>query len=434
MTPPSPWKSEIIRLLVLWFPLLFSGWVLDLVPHAVVLGLLLYLGWNLYHLVRLERWLRRGAKRHPPEASGIWGEIFRYYYLIKQKEKRRKKRVAELLKQFRATNRAMPDAALILDQHYEIEWINEASTALLGFHPKRDIGQRVDNFLRTPEFIDYLERGDFSDAITIPSPLSMETTLSVRLVPFGKHQRLMVATDVTEMHRINTIRKDFVANTSHELRTPLTVLRGYLENMSDLTDGELQRWQHPLRKMCQQTDHMINIVDDMLLLSEIEQSRQAPLDQLIDIPELLRGVTDEARILSEQQNQGQRDFLLELDTELLLRGDQRDLYAACSNLIFNAVKYTPHDGTITITWERIGDTPRLTVTDTGIGIPKRDLARLTERFYRVDKGRSRDRGGTGLGLAIVHHVAHRHDAELRIDSQWGEGSQFSILFPGERGQ
>ncbi len=434
ITLTRPWKSEITRSLVMLFLFWLFGVMIGHVSAALLSGLLIYMGWMIYNLYRLDDWLRSGAKKEPPDAPGIWGEIFRQYYLIKQKEKRRKKRLASVLKQFRATTSAMPDAAVVLNNSYEIEWINEASISMLGFHPKRDVGQRVDNFLRQPEFVRYLNVGNFEESIELLSPVTPGQFLSVRLVRFGKKQYLMVVLDVTETHRVNAMRRDFVANTSHELRSPLTVLQGYLENMEEVAEGELSRWKRPLQKMQKQTGRMIRIVDDMLFLSRVENPEQAPRREVVDVPTLLVTIADEARELSLQQNGGERDIHLNAERNLKLNGEESELYAAFSNLIFNAVKYTPHDGEIHISWKMVEEGPRFRVEDSGIGIPAEHLPRLTERFYRVDAGRSREKGGTGLGLAIVRHVVNHHGAEFTVQSQQGVGSTFSITFPPQRAE
>ncbi len=429
MNLPLSWRSEIGRLLPMLALMVVVGVLFDRLSLVLLVGVISYLLWMIYNVYRLDHWLRHGAKGDPPEAPGVWGEIFREYYLIKQKEKRRKKRLAKILKQFRTTTRAMPDAAVVLNNSYEIEWINEASVSMLGFDSKRDVGQRVDNLLRQPEFVEYLRFGHFERAIRISSPVETGQMLSVRLVPFGKKQFLMVVLDVTENYRINQIRQDFVANTSHELRTPLTVLRGYLENMEEASGHELVRWKRPVEKMRKQADRMIRIVDDMLFLSEVEKSDCAGLTETVDVPTLLSVIMEEARALAEQQQCGDQEIILEADDNLLMTGEERELHAAFSNLVFNAVKYTPNEGRIHVTWEDSEQGPIFEVEDSGLGIPAHHLPRLTERFYRVDKGRSREKGGTGLGLAIVRHVINRHEAEFSIKSQSGVGSTFTIDFP-----
>lgn len=242
----------------------------------------------------------------------------------------------------------------------------------------------------------------------------------------------MVVWDITEVYKVNQVRRDFIANTSHELRTPLTVLKGYLENMEKAVSSELDKWQGPILKMNKNTNRMIHIIDEMLFLAEIETEDTASSSESIDVPRLLYNIMEEAEGLSQNETgESLHQFVINIEQGLLLKGIEHEIYAAFSNLIFNAVKYTPA-GKIEVTWREQDGRAVLDVMDKGPGIPQHHIPRLTERFYRVDAGRSREKGGTGLGLAIVNHVVNRHDAELKVESRVGQGSHFSIHFPVSR--
>ncbi len=388
-------------------------------------ALVIYLGWHVYNLRRLEHWLRHGRSYNPPEAAGIWGEIFYLFWGVQQRARARKRKLAAILSQFQEATSAMPDATVVLGGHNEIQWFNEAARQLLDLHAGQDVGQRVDNLLRHPEFSDFLENGNAKGYLLIPAPEAPEVTLSVRVVPYGQEQRLLVLRDVSQQQRLEQMRRDFVANVSHELRTPLTVLAGFLETMLDEDDAFIRQWGSSLQLMQQQTRRMQHIVEDLLLLSRLETDRTRPPHSPVPVEALLAALREDAEQLSGEK----QTISLEVEAGLGLYGADRELHSAFANLITNAVRYTPESGRITIRWWSDRDGAHFAVSDTGIGIDARHIPRLTERFYRVDVGRSRDVGGTGLGLAIVKHVLNRHEAHLRIDSRPGKGSTFRIDFP-----
>jgi two-component system phosphate regulon sensor histidine kinase PhoR len=319
---------------------------------------------------------------------------------------------------------------LVLNELGQIEWINKAAQKQLGLLPSKDIGQHISNLLRRPEFIAYIAKGDFSKPLETHPPLNDQEHISVRIIPYGNNQRLLIARDITPIKRLEQMRRDFVSNISHELRTPLTVLRGYLETMQD--DDELQNsphWQKSIDVMNQQTRRMQNIVDDLLMLSRMETEPRPGQQEEVNVTELLQTIQTAALALGEKGQEKKQKIILEADEALHLHGNRNELYSAFSNLVFNAVHYTPDEGTITIRWFRDDSGAHLSVGDTGIGIAPQHISRVTERFYRVDTGRSRETGGTGLGLAIVKHVLQRHKGQLRIFSQVNRGSTFSCDFP-----
>lgn len=416
------------RVLVMFAALLVLGLVIGAVSWCLLLGLVIYLGWHLYNLHLLQRWLNEGKRFHPPESRGVWDDVFERIYRLQQRNRKRKRNLGRMLKRFQKATAALPDATIVLGPARDIEWWNASARELLGLRSPRDIGQRIDNLLRHPGFIEYLRKGDYSRAVHIPSPLHHSVTLAVRLVPYGNDQQLVVVRDITRLERLEQARRDFVANASHELRSPLTVVAGYLEAMLDEL-GEDPVWGKSLRSMNNQTERMQHIVDDLLLLSRLETGQHKDDLQPVDVPGMLALIVEEAvRISADRHHRITR----EVDSQLWLRGNEGELRSAFSNLVFNAVRYTPDNGEIRVRWSSSDQGACFEVEDTGIGIAPHHIPRLTERFYRVDAGRSRSSGGTGLGLAIVKHVLLRHDARLEIESVPGKGSVFRCYFNQER--
>lgn len=418
------------------------GWGLLL---ALLLGLLLgqvffwlflftlsYVLWQQRQLYRLYRWLQKPKKRQPPSEVGIMEGIVREIDFMRERHRSRKSKLSQYLKRFQTATAALPDATVVLNHYDEIEWANEASRRLLGLKSPWDVGQRISNLIRHPDFVELmtLDR-KLSSTIELPSPINPELHLNIRIVPYGQGQRLLVVRDITRLHRLERMRRDFVANVSHELRTPLTVLRGYLEALEGTGNAVPETWLRSCRIMRDQVARMQHLIEDLLMLSRLENRKKKPAAVLVAVPEMLEGICREARVLSGDR---QHQIELEADTQLWLQGDERELHSAFSNLVVNAIRYTPAQGKITIYWFKEANQPCLEVRDTGEGIAAEHIPRLTERFYRVDKGRSREKGGTGLGLAIVKHVLNHHEARLEIESELGKGSVFRCLFPVERAQ
>jgi len=378
---------------------------------------------------KLEFWLRDGRRSQPPQSWGVWGEVFEHYYRLQRRYTKRKKRLARVIREFRESTAAMPDGTIVLDADRRITWFNSAAVRLLGLAGNRDIGQPVTSLLRAPAFERFLREGDFSRPVDVDSPLDLGGRLSIRVVPYGRGQYLMLIRDVTRLQRLENMRRDFVANASHELRSPLTVLGGYLENMAD-DEAIPEIWNVPLGEMQAQTGRMTTLVNDLLELSRLETDAPGePDEQPVGVPGLVRRVRSEALA----QAAGERTIEVDVDDSLGLAGIENELYSAFSNLAFNAVRYTEPGGRIRIHWRRDQDGgASFCVSDDGIGIDARHLPFITQRFYRVDPSRSRSQGGTGLGLAIVKHVLQRHDARLRVHSEAGEGSEFCCIFPSAR--
>jgi len=403
------------------------GWLVGAGLLFFLMALSGYLFWHLYNLLRLQRWLHNADLDKLPVSRGIWGSVFDGIYRLREGSLRRRKRHNRLLKRFYKLAAALPDATVMLGEHDVIEWFNKPAQHLLGLKPSTDVGQNIGNLLRHPLFREYLEGGGGGEPVEIPSPADENVVLSVRLVSYGKNRRLLTARDVTRLHRLEQMRRDFVADVSHELRTPLTVIRGYLEAMAE-SSGELpEEWQHSVVLMEQQTRRMERIVTDLLFLARMENGTQGRRER-VDVPALIAAVYEDARALGENGH----EFALEVDPELLVRGDYEELRSVFSNLVFNAVQYTPAGGKIGIRWWREPTGGAwFEVQDSGPGIAPQHIPRLTERFYRIDVGRSREKGGTGLGLAIVKHVMNRYRGRLEIESAPGEGSRFRCFFPDD---
>ena len=404
-----------------------ADYLLGLTPWLLLAGACAYVSWHVYHVHRLARWLASGGREPEPDTRGIWAQVFESLSRIHRQNRKRKKRLRKVVVRFQQAAEAMPDGAVVLDAAGTILWMNKASGRLLGIQRPRDVGQPVSNFIRHSSFTDTLDAEAFDEPLHIASPLREELQLLIRVVPYGGSRRLMLVRDVTRIHNLEQMRKDFVANVSHELRSPLTVIVGYLETLQDdeLLPAELRR---PVVPMSQQASRMCLIVEDLLQLSRLEATPGAAPAERVAVVEMLDMIAKDARSL----NEGAHRVLHEADSELLLLGDWNELYSAFSNIAFNAVQHTPAGGTIRLQWTPNSTGARLDVIDTGEGIEAHHIPRLTERFYRVDKARSYEMEGTGLGLAIVKHVLVRHDARLEIESRPGEGSRFSCRFPTHR--
>jgi len=423
----NPWPGEIIRTTLILLAALAGGWLTGHVLAFMLLAVAALLGWHLLHLRRLELWLRKGARHEPPQGRGVWGEVYYHFYRLRERANRRKRRLASVISRFRESTAALPDATIVMSATGEIEWFNEAARSLLGLRSPQDVGQRINNLLRHPRFTRYFSHGHYPDSIELPSPIDDQQTLTLTIIPYGQDQRLLVARDITRIKHLEQMRSDFIANVSHELRTPLTVVGGYLETLLDAGGECAAQWQRPLELMKQHNLRMQHLVEDLLLLSRLETEHDnAAQHQPVSIGPLLNNLYHSAQTLSAPLG---HDIHLDVSAECRVLGDEKELYSAFSNLINNAIRYTPEGGHIRIRWYRDGDGGHFEVSDTGIGIPPQHIGRLTERFYRVDAGRSRESGGTGLGLAIVKHVLERHHARLHISSRPGEGSTFRCDFP-----
>jgi len=404
----------------------FIGWLYDEVVIGLLAAALLGLGWHIRQLLKFEQALRDqhfGSLRY---GNGIWSQLYSRYSYQRAQSKQYKKSYRRLLKEVRKSANAMPDGGIVLNKDFEIVLCNKAAQRLAGFRRHQDRGQRVDNILRDPTFGKYLKAGHFDEGIEIRSPIEEGGWLLCRIVPYGADQLLLLIQDITERRRLAAMRRDFVANASHELRSPLTVVSGYLDTLAE--EEELPaHWQKPLLQMQSQANRMNRIVAELLELSRLEGAGAAPKDEIVDVCGLLsaakKSLAGQAEIPSVE---------IDCNSRAQLYGSTAEIESVIVNLLSNAVRYTPTNGKITMTWVSEKSGAKLTVTDTGIGIEPEHVPRLTERFFRVDPGRSRDDGGVGLGLAIVKHVLERHESSLHIESAPGGGSSFSCQFPPER--
>jgi two-component system phosphate regulon sensor histidine kinase PhoR len=398
---------------------------------ALVGGLLGFLGVLLFDALRgwrLLRWLRHGSlATTAPRDSGFWGELA---YRI-ERHYRALEREAELerthLAQFLAAMEASPNGVLLLDANDQIEWCNARAADHFGLDPERDRRQRVTNLIRSPAFVDCLQAGSFDEPVALRDPRALGS-LQVTIRPYGEGQKLVLSQDLTERERADAMRRDFVANVSHEIRTPLTVLSGFLETMRNLPLTEVEQ-KRVLTLMTQQAERMGNLVADLLTLAQLEGSPRPTGDKWVRVAALLGQVEAQVRALSA----GRHAIVFADAGEARIAGNESELLSALGNLVDNAVRYTPDGGRIEVRWQRgesgLGE---LIVADTGRGIAREHLSRLTERFYRVDGSRSRESGGTGLGLAIVKHVLQRHGGELDVASELGKGATFRLVFPASR--
>ncbi len=402
------------------------GWIYGRPDIGLLVAALAALLWQVRQLLSFERALRTGDFDDFRYGEGIWQQIFSRFRHENEKAARRKARHRQLLREIRKSTNAMPDGAVVLDAYNEIIACNRASKRLAGLKRKKDRGQRVDNILRDPALTQLLRAEDQSYSVEIPSPVVDGHWLNCRVVPYGADQKLLLIRDVTERIRLSKMRRDFVANASHELRSPLTVISGYLDSLADDVTMPAS-WAKPVEQMRGQAERMKQILGELLELSRLEGSGKARANEPVDVGRLL--------VDTKQAFEGHADIAnirVETESTAQLRGNAAEIETVIVNLLSNAVKFTPRDGEITLTWRSDSNGADLVVSDTGEGVDPEFIPRLTERFFRVDKGRNRDDGGTGLGLAIVKHVLARHDAELFISSEPGKGSEFRCRFPAAR--
>ena len=388
----------------------------------------LYAALNVRNATRQLKWLGSGLDGPPPDSFGLWSEVSHRLYQERREAREAAREAAERVEQHERSMQALPDGVVLLDASQQIRWSNTAAQRLMGLQEPDDRGQHIDNLLRHPDFTEYLRRGDLEQFIQIPSPTAPDNVIMVGVVPFSAGEFLLVCRDVTERVRIDRVRRDFLSNVSHELRTPITVLGGYLEMLQDAAEAdELPgRWKRPVDAMHDQATRMRHLVEDLLLLSRMESLGHPDSREEIDIDLLAAQVQEEAVALS-----GERAHRIELEVQSGTRvsGSVSEFRAVFSNLVRNAVQYTPAGGHIRIEWRVDEEAAWFVVADEGEGIESAHLSRLTERFYRVDEGRSREEGGTGLGLAIVKHALVHYDGELEIESEPGRGSRFACRFP-----
>lgn len=425
MTLPSRWVSQLAALAGLIAAALLLGWWFGGAGWWLSGAAFLYITLMLRHLYLLDRALD-GQRRVPLfETRGLWAEIFARVDKLRAKARNRKKKYHRLLREVRESTGALADGGIILNPDGEILWFNPAAARLLGLNMATDVGHRLDNLLRHPSFVDYL-RAPTGDGIVVASPRRESGWLNVQIIPYGTDQRLAIVRDVTQEKNVERTRRDFVANASHELRSPLTVISGYLDALAE-EGGMPASWRTPMTEMQRQAERMTRILRDLIELTRLESAEPSAPHDFVDVCAMLAPIVQEFRARAGGPTV---EFVLETDAALL--GKESELHSVFYNLVNNAVRFTPAGGSVRIIWRIENSGAVFEVVDTGVGIPEEQIPRVTERFYRVDPGRSRASGGTGLGLAIVKHALQRHEGELTIRSREGEGSTFSCRFPKER--
>jgi len=416
-------RKFVLGLLILLGAGALVGSLYDRTEIGLLVAALLALAWQVRQLLTFERALRSGDFDAFRVGEGIWQQIFSRFSYEHERGSRYKSEYRRLLKEIRKSTNAMPDGAVIIDSANEIIVCNRAAKGLAGLKRKKDRGQRVDNILRNPGLTKLLHANDPVQSVDIASPVNDGGWLNCRVVPYGADQKLLLLRDVTERIVLSKMRRDFVANASHELRSPLTVLTGYLDTMAD-DETLLSTWGQPIEQMRDQAGRMAHIVTELLELSRLEGSGRASTEEIVDVAGLL-GLSRKAF----EGGEGTATIEIDCESRVQLRGDSREIESVIGNLLSNALRHTPADGAVKLTWRSGPDGADIIVSDTGEGIDEEHIPRLTERFFRVDRGRARTDGGVGLGLAIVKHVLNRHDAELHISSEPGAGSEFRCHFP-----
>jgi two-component system phosphate regulon sensor histidine kinase PhoR len=425
-------SSSLIRALLLallaalvaypigYFVVPWAGWIL----FCASLGL--QMAAHFRNFARLDRWSHAPVVDDSLEGEGAWdgvfGRLYRHEKDLRAQIAARDLEISMLI----AAGQALTDGVVLLDDHNQILFCNTTAEDQLGLVIRTDRGQPVVNMVRQPEFVAYLQGEDFARPLTLRSERGEDRVLSIYVIPYAGNRRLMQVKDVTQTDRLDRMRRDFVANVSHELRTPLTVLAGFLETLQEI-DVDRDEQKRFLEMMSEQSLRMQSIVQDLLTLSSIE-SAPPPEADIVDMV----NIVDKLRRDAEALSAGRHQIVVESDGQGDLRGSEPELVSAFGNLVANAVRYTPTNGTVRIIWRASAQGAEFAVQDTGIGIDAKHIPRLTERFYRIDRGRSRDAGGTGLGLAIVKHSLNRHQAQLEIKSTPGLGSRFAARFPASR--
>ncbi len=416
------WKRLALELLLCCLPAAILGLIYGHLPWFLLVAVTILLGWHFRNLLRLSWWLWVDRSMTPPPGQGSWEPLLYGLNQMQLRNRKRRNELGSLIKRFRSGAESLPDALVMTTEEGAIFWCNGLAQQLLGLRWPDDNGQNITNLLRYPEFTRYLGEKNFTLPLTLV--LNNGRHLEFRVVPYSEGQWLMVARDVTQMHQLEGARRHFFANVSHELRTPLTVLQGYLEMMQDKSlEGPLR--DKALSTMREQTSRMEGLVRQLLTLSRIEAAQAIALNEKIDVPLMLRVVEREAQTLSN----GKHTLTFEVEPNLKVYGNEEQLRSAISNLVYNAVNHTPAGTHITVGWHRLSQGVIFSVEDNGAGISAEHLPRLTERFYRVDKARSRQTGGSGLGLAIVKHALSHHDTKLDIESTMGKGSTFLFTLP-----
>jgi len=413
--------------LFLW---LISGATVALLVFSI--GLLFYLASHILWLHKLHLWFKKPVLKDIPEGSGAWENVFTALLQYERNNLSKEAQLSAALERFNLTADAIPDGLVILSPSNEIEWCTPHAENQLGLNLRTDKNLPIVNLLRDSHFIAYLYNAEYNEPFKLKSWRDPEIIFEIQIIPFANLQKLLICRDMTQLEKVDAMRRDFIANVSHELRTPLTVVGGFLETLGDMEGAVPDSLKTYFGMMEDQTSRMRRIIEDLLTLSAIESNTEAPEDNEIDMAKLLKALQNDAVGLSQSLYKAKHKVHVDADPALNLSGAQEELHSALSNLVSNAVRYTPKGGEIFIAWNLVSGQPVFSVRDTGIGIQQQHIDRLTERFYRVDRSRSRETGGTGLGLSIVKHILIRHQARLEISSEVSVGSTFSVVFPKSR--
>jgi len=417
------------RLFMYFLPLLLVGVLVGAPFLLLFLGSFALLIWHYHQLYRLSDWLLNQRSFNPPEGEGAWEQVFEGIYHLQHRNRKKRNELADLIRRFRDGAEAVPDAVVVLQKDLSIIWCNQLALKVLGLQWPTDHGQRLDNLIRDPKFAKYMHKACFDELLELDGGHSYDQTLEFRVMPYASSQLMMVVRDVTRLKQLEQMRKDFVANVSHELRTPLTVVTGYLEMLDSDSLPPPAMWQKAQTTMLEQCKRMDSLVNQLLSLSRIEGARRQDNDKPVNVPQLLTYIQTEAQSLNQDKG---HELIFNVDASLDIKGAEDELRSAFSNLVFNAIHYTKPGGKIVVDWQLKNNQAAFSVTDNGDGIAAEHINRLTERFYRVDKARSRTTGGSGLGLAITKHVLTRHDSRLDISSKLGQGSTFAFAFGSEK--
>jgi two-component system phosphate regulon sensor histidine kinase PhoR len=426
----SPWPYLFRRIFVACMIGLLLAVIFDSRLGLFTLTVLIsfQFGFHLIQLWRLTHWLKQPNPTSVPEANGPWGMVFISLFRLQRRAEHGRELLSEALSRFQHAGAALPDGVVIMDAYDRIEWCNPLAEDHLGIDLERDRGQQLTYLMRQPTFLEWLSKESYEHPLTLRNARGSGTTLLFTLVRYGSREKLVVSRDITVIENAERIRRDFVANVSHELRTPITVISGFLETLEDTEDLDKESLMHAIGLMRSQAERMQHLVEELLSLSRLESDVGEPARDELSVRDFIQLLARETTQLSR----GRHRVLVEIEDESILLGSRTELHSAFGNLASNAVRYTPEKGTVTLKWQRTETGGAFSVKDSGIGIAPEHIPRLTERFYRVDKSRSRDTGGTGLGLSIVQHVLSRHQGYLDIKSTPGSGSEFIAHLPAER--
>lgn len=423
-----PWLRSIARVVIFLAACTLIGLYIDHLTLTLLFGTFVLLGWHYWRLYRLNYWLWHSKKISPPSSQGIWSHIYQGIYRNNLKSRDKRKALGEVIRRFRQGSEALPDAAIVVDDSSQITWCNRLARIELGLSWPEDMGKKVYDCINDKEFIKFYHAHRYEQPIEIFSPINPNKVLELRIVPYEDENLMILIRDVTRLTQVEKMRKDFVANVSHELKTPLTVISGYLEMLPLNGDVPKPMMVKAISEMRTQSLRMQSLIEELLVLSRIEASSERAFEKLVNVPQLLWQIQVEAEALNRDRK---HKLFFDISPILYVYGNENELRSAFSNLIFNAIHYTPNGGVIEVKWALEGKHVKFSVKDNGEGIAPEHIDRLTERFYRVDKARSRTTGGSGLGLSIVKHVLSHHNSVLNIQSKVGKGSTFSCHFSPE---